>query len=152
SRKPFMFTSLSARLPARFDEIVLSLDTAFKASATSDYSVGLVIGVGRTGYYILDLWRKRAEFPELKRSIEMLATKWRPDRTLIEDKASGQSVLQELKMSSRLAVFPIKVDADKVSRANATTPLVEAGKVFLPQGAAWLSEFMDEVSAFPNAA
>src|SRR5262249_1048935 len=78
------------------------------------------------------------------------AMKWNPDRGLIEDKASGQSVIQELKMSSRLAVFPIRVDADKVTRAYAATPLIEAGKVFLPQGAAWLSDFFVEVSSFPN--
>ncbi|MBV8772233.1 MAG: phage terminase large subunit [Deltaproteobacteria bacterium] len=141
-----------ATLPPRFEQIVLSLDTAFKTSSSSDFSVGLVVGVARTGYYILDLWRQRVEFPQLKRAIEMLATKWRPDRTLIEDKASGQSLLQELKTSSRLAVFPIKVDSNKVSRAHAATPLVEAGKVFLPQGASWLREFIDELSSFPNAA
>jgi len=139
-------------LPARFEQIILSLDTAFKTSSTSDFSVGLVVGQGPTGYYILDLWRQRVEFPQLKRAIEMLAQKWRPDRTLIEDKASGQSLLQELKSSSRLAVFPIKVDSDKVSRAHAATPLIEAGKVYLPQGASWLPEFIDEASAFPAAA
>ena len=141
-----------ATLPARFEQTIVSLDTAYKSTATADYSVGLVVGLARTGYYVLDIWRDRAEFPALKRAVEMLVTKWNPDRVLIEDKVSGQSLIQELKLISRAPIFPIRVDSDKVSRANAATPVVEAGKVFLPQGAGWLIDFLDEVSSFPNAA
>jgi phage terminase large subunit-like protein len=83
-----------ATLPARFEEIVLSVVSAFKTGRENDYSVGLVLGVGPTGYYVLDVTRKRLEFPALKREIEMLALKWRPDVVLVEDKASGQSLLQ----------------------------------------------------------
>jgi len=139
-----------ATLPPHFEQLVVSLDTAFKATNSSDYSVALVVATARTGYYVLDIWRERAEFPALKRAIEMLVTKWDPDRVLIEDKASGQSLIQELKSISRAPIFPIKVDSDKVSRANAATPMVEAGKVFLPRSASWLIEFVDELSGFPH--
>ena len=144
-------TFTAATLPARFEQIVVSLDTAFKAGASNDYSVGLVLGVGETGYFVLDVWRDRVEFPALLRAVEMLALKWRPDRVLIEDKASGQSLIQELQTSSRLAIEPVKVDSDKVTRATACTPLVEAGKVFLPEEAPWLTDFLEEVSSFPAA-
>jgi predicted phage terminase large subunit-like protein len=141
----------SATLPARFEQVVLSLDTAFKAGASNDYSVGLVLGVGATGYFVLDVFRDRVEFPELKRKVEMLAERWHPNVVLIEDKASGQSLIQELRTSSRLPVHPIKVDSDKVTRANAVTPLLEAGRALLPESAPWLADFMDEVSSFPAA-
>ncbi len=150
-RREWWQTYTAATLPARFESIVLSLDTAFKAGAANDYSVGLVLGVGKTGYFVLDIWRERAEFPALKRAIEMLALKWKPDALLIEDKASGQSLIQELKAGSRLAVLPIRVDSDKVTRAVAVTPLCEAGKVYLPEDAPWLAEFIEEISSFPAA-
>jgi predicted phage terminase large subunit-like protein len=140
-----------ATLPARFEQIVVSLDCAFKTGSGNDYSVGLVLGVGETGYYILDLWRSRVEFPELLRAVEMLGIKWQPDRVLIEDAASGQSLIQQLQTSSRLAIEPIKVDRDKVSRSFAVTPLIEAGRVFLPEDAEWLADFLEEVSSFPAA-
>src|ERR1035437_4922821 len=148
-RREWWKTFTPATLPARFEQIVVSLDTAFKSGSSNDYSVGLVLGVGETGYFVLDIWRDRVEFPALLRAVEMLALKWRPDRVLIEDKASGQSLIQELQTSSRLAIEPVKVDSDKVTRATACTPLVEAGKVFLPEDAAWLADFLEEVSSFP---
>jgi predicted phage terminase large subunit-like protein len=140
----------SATLPARFETVILSLDTAYKTGSTNDYSVAVIVGVAENGYYLLDCWRKRAEFPDLKRAIDMLALKWNPDRVLIEDKGSGTSVVQELR-NGRLAVTPIKVDSDKVTRATAITPMVEAGKVFLPEGASWLANFIEEISSFPAA-
>ena len=144
-------TYTPANTPARFEQVVLSLDTAFKVGSSNDYSVGLVLGVGEAGYYLLDVWRDRAEFPELKRKVEILATRWTPHVVLIEDKASGQSLIQELRSDSRLPIRAIKVDSDKVTRAAAITPLVEAGRVFLPEAAPWLPDFMDEVSSFPAA-
>lgn len=71
-----------ATLPPRFEQTIVSLDTAFKATKGSDYSVGLVVGLAHNGYYVLDVWRQRAEFPVLKRAVEMLAVKWNPDRVL----------------------------------------------------------------------
>jgi predicted phage terminase large subunit-like protein len=142
----------AASLPPKFESVLLSLDTAFKTNAQSDYSVALVLGVGETGYFILDLWRARAEFPRLKAIVNEMAAKWRPDRLLIEDAASGQSLIQELRQSSRLPVMPIKVGSDKVSRAHAVTPMIESGRVYLPEAAPWLSDFIDELSSFPAAA
>ena len=44
-----------------------------------------------------------------------------------------------------------KVDSNKVARANSVTPLIEAGKVYLPENAPWLFDYIEELSAFPNA-
>ena len=86
----------------------------------------------------------------MKRRVNALAEEWHPNQILVEDKASGQSLIQELRWESRLPIIPIKVDSDKRARAEAVTPLIEAGKVFLPEGAPWLTDFVDEMAAFPT--
>lgn len=70
---------------------------------------------------------------------------------LVEDTAAGQSLLQELGRNTRLPLIPVKADKDKVSRANAVTPTHEAGLCYLPMGAHWLSDFVDELASFPSA-
>src|SRR5207248_374737 len=99
----------------------------------------------------LSLWRGRVEFPELKRQLVLQAEAWKPSAVLVEDSASGQSLIQELR-TTNLPILPVKADSDKISRSQAITPLIESGRVFLPQSAGWLGDFLDELSAFPNAA
>ena len=131
--------------------VILSIDTAFKTGAENDFSVIAAWGEGATGYYLLSLWRDRVEFPLLKQTLVNIAAQWKPRVVLIEDAASGQSLIQELKNSTALPVKPVKVDRDKVSRAYAVTPLCEAGRVYLPQGAPWLADFLDEHSSFDKS-
>jgi predicted phage terminase large subunit-like protein len=107
-------------------------------------------GLAESGYYLLSLWRDRVEFPELRRTLIRLADEWNPNVILVEDRASGQSLLQELKSATRLPVIPVKVDSDKLSRAQAVTPLVESGRVFLPEKAPWLDEYIEEMAAYPT--
>jgi predicted phage terminase large subunit-like protein len=134
----------------RFDRVIQSLDSAFKTGAENDYSVLETFGQGRDGYYLLHVWRGKVEFPELKRQVLGLADAWVPHELLVEDKASGQSLIQELQRDSRLPIRPVQVDRDKISRAQAVTPLVEAGKVFLPKSAPWLADFIEELASFPK--
>ena len=140
--------------PETFSTLVISADTAFKAKTTSDYSVMCVLGMDTTGdIYLVDVIRERFEFPELKRRMIMLNNKWRGKglRGLyIEDKASGQSLIQELKRESGVSVIPYKVSGDKVSRLNAVLPLIEGGRVFLPENAPWIDTFYDECQTFPS--
>ena len=70
---------------------------------------------------------------------------------LIEDAASGQALIPALRAETRLPIPPVKPLGDKVARANAVTPLIESGRVHLPEAAAWLADFMDEANAFPAA-
>ena len=102
------------------------------------------------GYYLLWFWRGRVEFPELKKRMSWLAEQWKPHQILVEDKASGQSLIQELRHASALPIIPVKVDSDKMTRAQAVTPLIEAGKVFLPELAPWLNDYIDEMAGFPT--
>jgi predicted phage terminase large subunit-like protein len=131
--------------------IVQSWDTAFKTGAENDYSVCTTWGVADNGYYLLWLWRDRVEFPELKKRMGLLAQQWRPQQILVEDQASGQSLIQELRFSTCLPIIPIKADRDKMARAQSVTPLIEAGRVFLPESAPWLNDYLDEMAGFPAA-
>ena len=140
--------------PESFPVIVIGVDTAFKKTESADYSVAVVAGLDRTGaIYIIDIVRDKWDFPELKQRLIRLNNQWR-GRGLramyIEDKASGQSIIQELKRESGLAVIPYKVVHDKVSRVNAILPLIEGGRIFVPEASKWLDKFMDETAAFPN--
>jgi predicted phage terminase large subunit-like protein len=120
-----------------FSHIVQSWDTAFKKGAENSYSVCSTWGLSENGYFLLSVWRDRVEFPELRRMLIALAEQWKPNAILVEDRASGQSLVQELKAATALPVLVVKVDSDKVSRAQAVTPLIEAGKVFLPESASF---------------
>ncbi len=129
---------------------VQSWDTAFKKNQENDYSVCTTWLVAQNGYYLLDMWKDRVEFPELKRKVIELSEKHNSNEILIEDKASGQSLIQELQRNTRLPIKPIKVEQDKIARVHAVTPLIEAGRVFLPKDKFWVKEFTDECEDFPN--
>ena len=135
-----------------FKRVVQSWDTAFKTGAENDFSACTTWGVADNGYYLLWFWRGKVEFPELKRRMKWLADEWKPVQILVEDKGSGQSLVQELKYESALPIIPIKVDSDKRTRAQVITGVIEAGKVFLPESAPWLNDYVDQLAAFPNGA
>ncbi len=132
--------------------IVQAIDTAFKTGVAADYSVIATWGASPADYYLLDLWRARVEFPELKRAVADQAAKWTPSAILIEDAASGQSIIQELRRLSRLPIIAVPAKGSKEARAAAVSPLAEAQKVWLPEQAAWLGDWIEEHVAFPNAA
>jgi len=139
-------------VPNSFQKIVQSWDTAFKTGTENDFSVLTTWGVTENGYFLLSLWRGRVEFPELKRQVALQAEQWKPHAILIEDRASGQSLLQEFKLATKFPVLPIKVDGDKRARAEAVTPLFEAGKIFVPESAPWLDTYIEELATFPAGA
>jgi predicted phage terminase large subunit-like protein len=86
----------------------------------------------------------RWEFPELKRQAVALADIWRPNAVLIGDAASGQSLIQALKSETRLPILPVKPLGDKQSRAHAVSPLVESGRVCVPESTPWLNDFLED--------
>lgn len=136
--------------PPEFDQIVQSWDTAFKTGTASDPSCCQTWGVAESGYYLLDCYVAKLEYPDLKRALVSLAEKYAPAAILVEDKASGQSLIQDLR-STRLPIVPIKVDSDKITRLVSCTGNIEAGRVYLPGNAPWLTDFLGELSAFPAA-
>ena len=137
-----------------FDRTIIALDTAFKAGASNDYSAAVVIGAldapdghHAAGYYILRSWHGRLPFGELKRFVVELAKEFGDPEIIVEDAASGQSLIQELQYETALLVKPVKVDADKVSRASAVASMFESGKVFLPEKGC--EALVDELLSFP---
>ena len=103
-------------------------------------------------FYLIDVFREKVEFPDLKRAFIAAYDRDHPDAVLVEDLASGQSLIQEIKRETKIPVLPVKVDKDKVARAHAVTPLIEAGRVYLPERAVWLYDYIEELSAFPLGA
>lgn len=132
--------------------VVQVWDTAFKEKAQNDPSACMTFGLSPSKYFILDVWTGKVEYPDLKRTAIAQHAKWKPHAVLIEDKASGQSLIQELRRETVIPVLPIQVDRDKVARANAISPQLEAGLVYLPEAAPWVADFVDECATFPNAA
>ncbi|MDE0724426.1 MAG: phage terminase large subunit [Alphaproteobacteria bacterium] len=134
-----------------FKQIIWSFDTAIKAHEKADYSVGGLWGVAEDGYYLLDVMRVREAYPDLKKRIINLCTDQPADAVLIEDKASGQQLVQDLKSMTRLPVLPILPKGDKYTRLNVLTPVFESGKIFLPKNAKWLKDYIDEMVLFPHS-
>jgi predicted phage terminase large subunit-like protein len=141
--------------PNTFPIIIIAVDTAFKKTETSDYSVAVVAGIDNIGdIYILDVQRGKWEYPDLKRRLVALNNRWRGHGLrafYVEDKASGQSIIQDLKRESGLAIVPYKVVFDKVARVNSILPLIEGGRVHLPDEAPWLDAFVEECVTFPGS-
>ena len=139
-------------LPKKIKRYVWSWDTAFEATETADYSVGTLWAECDTGYYLVKLYRSKLEFPELKKTVDILFTKHQSSVILIERKASGHSLVQELKRGTKLPIKPIDVQGKgKVERMVSCLPQIESGNVYLPSNAVWLFDFLEELSAFPSA-
>lgn len=133
------------------DVMVQSWDTAFKEGTQNDYSVCGTWGATCNGCYLIDLWRGRVSFPDLERKAIELYNRWHPEAVLVEDKASGQSLLQTLQRDTMIPLLAISVDRDKVSRLNAVSPMFESKRVFIPEDAPFTPEYVGELCSFPNA-
>lgn len=133
-------------------QTILSLDTAYSTKKTADFSAASVWVAAEGKFYLAWVWRGRVEYPQLKKITEELCESWRPETVLVEEKASGQSLLQSLKQETSLPVIGFKVETDKVSRAHGVTALFESGRVFLPKSAVWLPDLVHELELFPAGA
>lgn len=133
-----------------FTHIIHSWDTALKSGDQNSYSVCTIWGKLGEDFYLIDVIREKLEYPELKSEVIKQAEYWNPDHILIEDKASGQSLLQDLKKeypyTSFVAIHPNK---DKVTRFARVTVLFEKQKIFLPQDSHWKHEYEQELLSFP---
>jgi len=81
-----------------------------------------------------------------------LGDEFKADVGLVEDKARGQSLIQGLERETRLPIIAVRPDHDEIARAYAVTPAIEARRVFLPESAPWLADYVDGMSSFPYAA
>jgi predicted phage terminase large subunit-like protein len=141
-------------VPPTFDRVIQSWDCSFKDTRTSDFVVGQVWGRLGADKYLLDQVRGRMDCPATIQAVRRLSAKWpQAYEKVIEDKANGPAVVAMLKheIAGLIAVNP---QGGKESRAQAVSPQIEAGNVYLPDPvvAPWVSDFIEECAAFPNGA
>lgn len=133
-----------------YSKIIQSWDTAIKTSDANDYTVCVTIGVTETAFHILEVLRDKLNYIDLKHGVLRSAVKWKPDAILVEDCASGQSLIQELKQQSRLPIIPTRPKLDKVSRLLQVIHWFESSRVQLPAHAPWLQDYERELLSFPE--
>ncbi len=144
-------TYTDANLPAKFDMVFQSWDTANKPTELADYSVCTTWGVKEDHIYLLHVTRKRPGYPELKRAVREQAEAFGAKTILIEDKASGTQLIQDLVHEGVHAVKQYKPTDEKTMRMHSVTAMIENGFVHLPEKAAWLAVYLHELTSFPNA-
>ncbi|MBE7204545.1 MAG: phage terminase large subunit, partial [Parafilimonas terrae] len=132
------------------DEVYQSWDTASKAGELNDCSVCTTWLVRDRAYYLLDVFRDRLGYPDLRRKVVEMNARWRPNGVLIEDKASGEHLVQDLRHAGEVFAIAVQPQGDKVVRASSIAAVIEGGRVLLPEHAAWLGEFEKEILAFPH--
>ncbi|MBV1889385.1 MAG: phage terminase large subunit [Proteobacteria bacterium] len=138
-------------VPTAFEHIVQSWDTANKATELNDYSVCTTWGIKDKKYYLIDVFRKRLNYPDLKRTVIALREQYKARIVLIEDKASGTQLIQDLRHDGFGYVKACKPEGDKVVRMHAQTNKFENGMVFLPKSSPWLDTYISELTTFPQA-
>ena len=136
--------------PAKFDLTFQSWDTANKPTELSDYSVCTTWAVKDKHLYLMHVFRKRLAYPELKRAVREQADAFSATTILIEDKASGTQLIQELVSEGMHAVKKYEPTMDKTMRMHSVTSTIENGFVHLPDKAPWLREYLQELTVFPK--
>jgi|TARA_R100001530_G_scaffold122157_2_gene89711 predicted phage terminase large subunit-like protein len=142
------------KVPA-YNYVIQSYDTAFSKKETADYSAITTWAIfehdddGQPNIILLDAKRVRADFPELKRLAWDEYKYWEPDCVLIEAKASGTPLTQELRrMGIPVTAYTPSRGQDKVARMNSVAPIFESGMVWLPDET-FADEVREECASFP---
>ena len=133
--------------------VLQSWDTGYKKTEEAAYTVCQTWGLGPFGMILMDQWREKVEFPELERQVLTQYNKYRPQAILIEDKASGQSLIQTYQRNSNLPVIPVPVEANKIIRAVTSTPMFESGRIWIPEESPefpWVGDMVNSWATFPN--
>jgi predicted phage terminase large subunit-like protein len=142
--------------PPPMDYLIMAMDTAFEAKKSADYSAAVIFGVwtndedgGQPNLMLLEAWRDKLEFPELKQKAKELYKEWEPDSVIIEKKASGAPLIYELRrMGIPVQEYTPSRGNDKITRLNAIADIFASGKVWAPDRR-WADELIEEVASFP---
>jgi len=145
-------------------EVIQTLDTAFSTKATADYSVIQTWGIfylkktDDDGYVydepnviLLNSVKGRWTYPQLRREAASEYKRYAPDKIIVENKASGQSLIQDLRVN-KIPVQAFQPERDKVARAHITTGIVERNRVWLPMTRKFAMSLLQEVLEFPRGA
>jgi predicted phage terminase large subunit-like protein len=144
--------------PPQCDFILQAWDTAFEKTQRADYSACTTWGVfyhpddtgtEQANIILLNAFRDRMEFPQLKQVAVEEYKEWDPDSVIIEKKASGAPLIYEMRaMGIPVQEFTPTRGNDKISRLNAVSDLFASGRVWAP-ATRWAEEVIDEVAEFP---
>lgn len=140
--------------PPVCEYVLQTYDTAFEEEEVNDYSARTTWGVfkrpedGKYSCILLERLKKRMSFPELRENAYDSYREYEPDRVFIEKKASGHSLIQELRRKS-VPVSPVKVKDSKIARAHASSIVLEQGCVYY-MDRPWVEEVIQECAEFPN--
>ena len=142
--------------PPNVEYVIQSWDTAFETSNTADYSACTTWGVwynnedkGSPNLILLDAFKDRMTFPELKATALKHYKEWNPDAFIVEKKAAGAPLIQELRrVGIPVQEFSPSRGNDKMVRLNAVADLFTSGKVWAPD-TRWAREVVEEVASFP---
>lgn len=142
---------LAVVLP-ELDRVIISLDCTFKDKDTSDFVVFTVWGCSKADRFLLDVERGRMSFSVTVDKFKKLSEKYpRAYAKIVEDKANGTAVIDTLK-GQISGIIPLEPRGGKYARAAAIEPQVSSGNVYLPEGAAFLAEYVKEMGDFPTGA
>jgi len=144
--------------PPRCEFVLQSWDTAFTKNERSDYSACTTWGIfypnenpEDPNIILLDAFKRRMEFPELKETAYKTYMEWEPDSFIIEAKASGAPLIFELRaMGIPVQEFTPSRGNDKIVRINSVADLFASGKVWAPP-TRWADELIEEMASFPNS-
>lgn len=130
---------------------VISVDAAFKGADNNDYVAITVWGKHGNDYYLRYCMNRHLDFTSSLNAIRQVRVLYPQARTvLIEDKANGSAIINVLQ--KEMFCVPVNPKGGKVARVNAVSAAIESGHVFVPEGASWLGEYLDQWSAFPAGA
>jgi len=143
--------------PPVCDYILQSWDTAFEKTQRADYSAGTTWGIFACeednfapNIILLNTYKKRVEFPDLKRDVMREYNEYEPDSLIVEKKASGAPLIYDLRaMGIPVQEYTPSKGQDKIARLNSVSDIIASGKVWVPQ-TRWAEELVDEVAAFPS--
>lgn len=141
----------SVDTPRAFSSVVIAADLGMGAKTKDgDFSVVVAIGQSGSGFYVLDVWRQRADFPQIQTAFLSMARRWPHARKIVEKAAAGASLVASLRhvVPGLLDVPP---QGNKVQRLHAVLGLYEAGNVHLDEYAPQLHELVHELTTFPGA-
>jgi predicted phage terminase large subunit-like protein len=130
--------------------VVMSIDTALKRGDTNSWSV-IQVWAYAEQFWLLDQWRDRVLYPDLRSACERLIRKFRPSVVLIEESAQGFALISNIKPAKGMTIVPIKPVESKFERLRQHMRVIRSGRILLPEGAAWVGEFIEEHVQFPNA-
>ena len=142
--------------PPECDYLLQTWDTAFEKNNRADPTAGTLWGVfynnkdhNLPNIILLNTYRRRVEWVDLKKDVLKEYHEWQPDGILIEKKATGAPLIYELRaMGIPVQEFTPSRGQDKIARLNSVADIIASGKVWVPE-TRWAEELVDEIAAFP---